>query len=193
MSGAFQKGAFQSPGFQVQDSSIIIGDSVDLDKGGNLESQVIEVWLGPSLGQHNQQVRPTLTITSVGNYVVGAASTIIVAVTLPPVETSLISGVNSLVSGTNMLVANLQAQSTTVPVSLQLQSVKNWMQQQGDQPRTHFDKSVWVKLLGRQVCPIIAVPFGNETIDGQPSVSLSPSLTVVRIYPLNDLSGWFLG
>jgi len=60
---------------------------------------------------------------------------------------------------------------------------------------TPFERALWVKdVSGFAVTNnIIINPFGSQTIDGQISYTLAANFGIVRLYPRNDLQGWYVG
>lgn len=77
-------------------------------------------------------------------------------------------------------------------VVVALPSVLSWL----NAPAQPFDGAIWVKDLGgfaSAANPITVVPNGTDTIDGQANYKIINPMQLLRIYPLIDATGWFLG
>jgi hypothetical protein len=136
----------------------------DLDQGG-FNFQRVNAYLGPSLGWVPSRIKPERFITVSGTYNATPDDGVIF--------------VN--VSGT---------------VIITLPDVTGWMPEPAYQPATAFERTVWIKDLGGHAgaFPIQVFPFGNQAIDTlHGSVSINTNNGILRLYPLADLSGWFLG
>jgi hypothetical protein len=135
----------------------------DLDQSGSSWHR-IRSWLGPSLGWVETQSLPTLSITLAGTY--------------------------SLPGGTGVVLVNVAA-----AVTLLLPNVVFWIKEPAYQPAAPFNRSIWIKDLGGNAAtfPITITPFASQLIDGGGVLSLNVNHGIYRLYPLNDLSGWFLG
>ena len=137
---------------------------VDLDQSGSAY-QGIKVYLGPSLGWVQSQVKPQVKVTSAGT------------TTIQP--------------GTSLVLINVAAS-----VTIQLPSVAAWVREFAYNPATAFDRSIWIKDLGGNAAlfPITITPFGADQIDALAgSFTIIQNRMLLRLYPLNDLSGWFSG
>jgi hypothetical protein len=136
----------------------------DLDQSGQA-FQTVRVYLGPSLGWRELKVKPTQSITAAGTYALDQGSSIVM--------------VN---------VAGL--------VTINLPSVRTWMYQSLGVQVTGFERAIWIKDFGghADAFNITVAPDGIDKID-----NLSLSYTIVqkrqllRLYPLNDLTGWYTG
>lgn len=143
----------------------------DLDKSGNY-MQRTRVWLGPSVGWKEIVVNPPREVTSAGTLTVQ--------------------------SGDCQIFVNVNDS-----VTVQLPMVSVWVgatfAQVFNNPLTGFERSLFIKDLGgfASAFPITINPHPGERID-----KLDPMVTtfrivqarqLIRLYPLNDLSGWFSG
>ena len=141
-----------------------IGLNPDLDQGGTT-NQHTRVYRGPTLGWADVFVKPALLVTT--------------------------TGTTTLSDGVTMVFVKVAA-----TVNIQLPDVSKWMQQNFNRPDPGFDGSIWIKDLGGNAATfnITVTPFGTQSID-----LLAQAFTIVearqllRLYPLNDLSGWFSG
>jgi hypothetical protein len=131
--------------------------------GHGLEHKT-KVFLGPSLGWVEMEVRPARTITAAGSYLVLPGDSVI-----------------------HVNVAGL--------VTVRLPDAVLWVQEPGYQPATGFERAIWVKDLGGHATafPITITPFGSQKIDFLPSFQIVQNRQLVRLYPLNDMSGWYSG
>jgi hypothetical protein len=137
---------------------------VDLDQGG-LTYQKTRVYLGPSLGWVEVQVMPSQAITAVGSY--------------------------TLVAGASMVMVNVAGL-----VTINLPDVSKWLLEVAYQPATGFERAIWVKDLGGNAAAfnITIHPFGTQKIDNlQQDFTIVQNRQLIRLYPMNDLSGWFVG
>lgn len=136
----------------------------DLDQGG-MAWQKARVYLGPTLGWVETQVRPTRNITT--------------------------GGTTTLAAGDSVVLVNV-----ALAVTINLPDVAQWLKEVAYQPATAFERAIWVKDIGGHaaVNNITITPFGTQTIDNSlASVVINTNLGFSRLYPLNDLSGWFVG
>lgn len=59
-----------------------------------------------------------------------------------------------------------------------------------------FDRSLWIKdyfYAASGASPIVVLPSGADTIDGQPSFSIVAMGQMIYLYPMTNLAGWFVG
>jgi hypothetical protein len=146
---------------------VTAGSLQALDLGVNVQFQ--SVWLGPSLGWNLVPVAPELYISTPG------------ALVVPPFASRLLL--------------------TAVGVGpIQLPSVSEWMTcQLGGSTIANiapFDRSLTIKDLAYAasgLSPIVILPSGADTIDGQPSFSIEEAGAMISCYPLTDLSGYYVG
>lgn len=136
----------------------------DLDKGGT-NAQFVRTWLGPTLGWAMLPVTPELIFSSGGALVLPAyASRVLLKAAVTPI---------------------------TLP------SVAQWMTAALPLGNTAgFDRSLFIKDLSGLPTP--GSPFlinrsGTDTIDGLTQWKITNANQLVRLYPLSDLSGWFVG
>jgi hypothetical protein len=137
---------------------------MDLDQSGN-GWQVARVYLGPSLGWVNVQIKPTRLVTA--------------------------AGTSSILPGDSIILVN-----ATGAVALNLPDVRLWVQEPAYQPATAFERVLYIKDLGGNAAanPITITPFGTQTIDLlAQNFTIVQNRQVIRLYPLNDLSGWWVG
>jgi len=92
--------------------------------------------------------------------------------------------------GTSLVLVNVAGL-----VVVNLPDVQLWMIELASRPQTAFDRSIWVKDIGGHAgaFPIVVDAFGAQTIDTQATYTISTNYGVVRLYPLEDLTGWFVG
>jgi hypothetical protein len=99
------------------------------------------------------------------------------------------------VAGTYNLGANTSVVLvyTTGVVNLYLPDVRTWLSEPVYQPTTAFERSIFVKDMSG--APNITVAaFGTQTIDNVvATATITASKGVLRLYPLADQTGWFLG
>ncbi|HEX4500633.1 MAG TPA: hypothetical protein VH187_05585 [Scandinavium sp.] len=166
---AFVDTAFQNNSFQVigLPPAVPAGSNtrnLDLDMSGSSWHKS-KVYLGPSLGWKEVQVKPTTLVTSLGTYFVTPGDSII-----------LVNAVGG--------------------VTIQLPDVVQWVQEIAYQPATGFERAIWIKDLGGNAAAsnIIVAPFGAQTIDLLvQSFIMVQNRQLLRLYPLNDLTGWYSG
>ena len=137
--------------------------ALDLDKSGNT-FQGMRVYLGPSLGWVQTRIQPQFTITVTGTY--------------------------TLTSDVGVVLVNVNA-----PVTINLPDVTQWLNETAYMPSTAFERAIWVKDIGAhaQANNITIVPFGAQLIDGLSQFTIASNRALIRLYPLADLSGWFVG
>ena|SRR6516164_1356486 len=89
-------------------------------------------------------------------------------------------------------VALISANST---VNVFLPDVKAWMQEPFYQVYSPFERAIWVKDIAglAGMFTITIVPFGAQTIDGLANLTITTNRGIVRLYPRNDLVGWYSG
>lgn len=137
---------------------------MDLDQGG-FTYQKVRVWMGPSLGWVDQQVKPNFNI--------------------------VIAGTFNLPAGTSIVLINVAGL-----VTVNLPSVAAWLKEPACNPMTAFERALWIKDLGgnAQAFNITVAPFGTDKIDNLGiSFTIVQNRQLLRLYPLNDLSGWMSG
>lgn len=102
----------------------------------------------------------------------------------------LAGGQTVLPAGTSLVLVNVAAS-----VTIQLPSIVSWVQEVALQPTTAFDRSIWIKDLGYNAANfnITITPFSGDTIDNQSSFSIITNGDLIRLYPLINLTGWFVG
>ena len=136
----------------------------DLDQSGS-SWQKVRAWQGPSLGWVEVQVKPSRTINVGGSY--------------------------QVFPGDGVIFVNVAA-----AVTLVLPDVKLWVNEFAYQPATAFERAIWIKDLGGNAAtfPItIQTPVGQSIDAITPPYTISVSRQLARLYPLNDLSGWWVG
>lgn len=137
---------------------------VDLDQSGQGYQQV-RVYLGPSLGWVIVRVKPQRSVTAVGT--------------------------TTLDAGDSLVLVNIAGL-----VTINLPQVSKWVKEVQYMPSTGFERAVWVKDFGGNAAAfnITIHPFAGDKID-----NLAQDFTIVqnrqllRLYPLNDLTGWISG
>jgi hypothetical protein len=94
-------------------------------------------------------------------------------------------GVYTLSVGTSLVLVNV-----TGAISFVLPDVVAWQRQ----PGAAFERAIWIKDLGGHAgsFPITVFPFATQVIDKQPTYTISTNFAIARIYPIFDLSGWFV-
>jgi hypothetical protein len=81
-------------------------------------------------------------------------------------------------------------------VTLVLPDVKLWVNEFAYQPATAFERALFIKdLIGTAAAnPITIQPLSGQTIDlAAGSIAITTTHGLVRLYPLDDLTGWWLG
>lgn len=135
-----------------------------LDQGGS-NCQFVKTWMGPTLGWMILPVVPELEITSASALVIGPY--------------------------TSRVILNAAVKAIALP------SVKQWMTAALPLANTSaFDRSLWIKdLVGSAsfVSPIVVTANGTDTIDLLASYQIATPNDLIRLYPLTDLSGWYVG
>jgi len=160
---AFQGSAFQSTGFQAQGLAAPIPAGSLADLDKGVSTTAVRVWLGPSLGWVQTYVLPENIYTS--------------NVNLTPFDSIALISISS------------------GPANVGLPDVTQWVQAFAYRPYTPFSRSLWIKDYGgfATATPISIFPFGSQTIDTQSSAVISVNFGIVRLYPLSNLAGWFIG
>lgn len=138
--------------------------TADLDQSGNSYQQV-RVFRGPSLGWTLTQVKPQTPITAAGTY--------------------------TMIGGDSLILVNIAGL-----VTVNLPSVSRWLSEPAYNPNTGFENAVWIKDFGGNAAAfnITVHPFSGDKID-----NLAMDFTIVqnrqllRLYPLNDRTGWISG
>jgi hypothetical protein len=155
---------------EIRDQAVGIGGAaeetlmaVDLDQGG-FAFQKQNTYLGPTLGWLPLRVKPERYITGGGSY------------TLSPDD--------------GVVLVNVPA-----AVTLTLPNVAQWMNESFGQPLTAFERTIWVKDIGGYAgsFPITVNAFTGQKIDTASSATINTFFGVLRLYPLADQSGWFIG
>ena len=136
-----------------------------LDYGGS-NCQFARVYMGPTLGWMHLPIVPEIIYTSTSPLVIGPY--------------------------TSRVLLKAACKAVTLP------SVTQWMN--GALPLGNtaaFDRSLWIKDLsgnaGPGVSAIVFTPFGTDQIDLLSSYSMITPNLLIRLYPLTDLSGWYVG
>ena len=134
------------------------------DQGGS-NCQWTKVYLGPTLGWAMLPIVPELEITSAA------------ALTIPAYASRV------------LLKAAVKA--------IALPSVSQWMLATLPLANTAaFDRSLWIKdYVGdaSSGAPIVVTPNGSDTIDGLSSYSIITPNDLLKLYPLTDTTGWYVG
>jgi len=135
---------------------------VDLDQSGFI-FQKQNVYLGPTLGWLPLRVKPERYIVAGGSYTINPDDGVVLV-------------------------------NTPAAVTLTLPDVTKWMNEPFSQPVTAFERTVWIKDIGGYAgsFPITAQAFPGQKIDTANSAVVNTFFGVLRLYPLADLSGWFV-
>ena len=136
----------------------------DLDKGGAY-SQKLRSYFGPTLGWLDEYVLPTVTISS--------------------------GGVTNLPAGVSLLLIDVAAL-----VTINLPSALVVLQQTSFQPANGIERSIWIKDFGGNAAAfnITINPFAGQFFDKTlASLTIGQNRQLVRLYPLGDGTGWFVG
>lgn len=135
-----------------------------LDQGGG-NCQWVRTYLGPTIGWVMLPVVPELEVTSAA------------ALVLSPY--------------TSRVLLKAATKAITLP------SVRQWMIASLPLGNTAaFDRSIWIKdYVGDASggAPIVITPNGTDTIDGLASFSIITPNDLIKLYPLTDLTGWYVG
>lgn len=109
-----------------------------------------------------------------------------------PINTVTYNGQPTRVVSTNATVTATDGVilvNALTPVTITLPDVTTWN-------TGFFDRSIWIKDYGgnAQANNITIVPgVGGQNIDQLTSIVLASNHAIARIYPISDLSGWFVG
>lgn len=136
----------------------------DLDQGGTAY-QKVRVWMGPSLGWVDQQVRPATKIIN--------------------------AGTTTLLPGVSLVLVNVAGL-----VTVNLPDVRAWMNEPAYNPMTSFERCIWIKDWGGNAAAfnITIQPFSTQQIDLlAQAFKIIQNRQLIRLYPLNDLTGWISG
>lgn len=77
-------------------------------------------------------------------------------------------------------------------VSINLPDVVAWVSERAGQPATGFERSLWIKDFGYAgASNVLISAFGTQTIDTLASTILAFNFGLMKLWPLNDLSGWW--
>lgn len=137
--------------------------AIDLDKSGN-PSHVAQAYLGPTLGLTNIPLIPARLVTT--------------------------AGTTSIDPGDSVILVDIAA-----AVTINLPDVTAWVKQSLGRPATGFERALWIKDLGGNASTfnITVHPFGGQLIDKSGSdVTINVNFQLLRLYPLFDLSGWYI-
>lgn len=141
----------------------------DLDQSGQV-SQYIKAYLGPTIGWVLLPVRSERIITAAGDVTVGLGESIIL--------------LNKTVGAATIVF--LPDVTTWIQIAIQITTLMN----------SPFGGVIYIKdLKGDAAANNITVrPFGTQKIDGlQQDFTIVQNRQLLRLYPLNDLTGWFSG
>ena len=128
-----------------------------------LPYQSVQVYLGPTLGWVQEFVRPEIVYTSP-------------LINLGPKD--------------SVVILNVASAAT-----VNLPDVNAWMREPFYSLYTPFERAIWVKdISGNAGMNTISIfPFGSQKIDGASSFSIAINHGIARLYPRNDLGGWYVG
>jgi hypothetical protein len=135
----------------------------DLDQSGRGYRRVL-VWAGPSIGLRQCEIQPQTIIT--------AAS-------------------YTLVPGDGIILLNLAGVQT-----VNLPSVSAWVNDRLAFTSNPFEEAVWIKDFGGNAAASNKTvhPFGSDTIDALAiDFTIGQNRQLLRLYPMNDLTGWISG
>lgn len=137
--------------------------AVDLDKSGNPYHRT-KINLGPTLGVVELPLIPTATVTT--------------------------GGTTTIAPGDSVVLVDVAA-----AVTINLPDVTEWVKQSTGRPATGFERALWVKDIGGNAGTfnITVHPFSGQRIDKSLSdVAVNVNFQLLRLYPLFDLSGWYI-
>jgi hypothetical protein len=102
-----------------------------------------------------------------------------------------VAGVYQVFPGDSVILVNIAG-----AVTLVLPDVRSWVQETAYQPATAFERALFIKdLIGTAAAnPITIQPLSGQGIDlAVGSISITTNHGLVRLYPLDDLTGWWVG
>src|SRR5882672_972307 len=137
--------------------------ATDLDKGGTGFHRS-KVYLGPTLGWVDSPLIPARIIT--------------------------ITGTSTIDPGDSVVLVDVAA-----TVTVNLPDVVEWVKQSFGRPATGYERALWIKDLGGNATlfNITVHPFGGQLIDkSAANVVMNTNFQMIRLYPLFDLSGWYI-
>lgn len=143
----------------------MVDNLTDLDKGGT-NCQFAKTWMGPTLGWMMLPVMPEIIISSAAALVIGPYN--------------------------SRVLLNAAVKAITLP------SVSAWVLAQTAQANiSAFDRSLWIKDLvgsaGIGANAIVLTPNGTDKIDTLASWKIETAGELIRLYPMTDLTGWYVG
>lgn len=135
-----------------------------LDQGTYV--QFVRTWLGPTVGWVDLPVQPETFVLTGPSYVV------------QPFDSRVL--LNSV---------------ATPVIAVTLPSVATWNKALYQRVQSPFDRSLWIKDYAYKATanPIMITPNGAETIDGLASFQIINDGQLIRLYPLYDMTGWYVG
>lgn len=142
-----------------------MGDNLAQQDQGGSNCQYVRTWLGPTLGWAMLPVMAEMVVT--------------------------VGGTLTLSPYTSRVLLKIASPSIILPL------VKKWVSAnpiQGNQ--SGFDRSIWIKDLGYNasgISPIVVSPTSPDTIDGLASFTIITPGSIIRLYPLTSLDGWYVG
>ena len=144
----------------------MVDNLAQLDYGGS-NCQYAKVYLGPTIGWVWLPVTPELEITS--------------------------AAALNLNTPTYYFVTRVILKAAVTAIALP--AVASWVSAAFQRNLSGFDRSIWIKdLLGNfQANNCTITPNGTDLIDGQASYQVVSNHALIRLYPLTDLSGWYVG
>jgi hypothetical protein len=166
MAGAFQASAFQNNAFQVGGVVDTVPPAtavIDLSQSVN-RPQIIDTYLGPSIGWVEKLVRSSILINVPGTYAIKYAGTILVNIA-DPQAAFILPDVGKWLQDLGGL-----------PPSDFDGSI--WVKDLGGKAGT-FNIKVFA--------------LAGQLIDGSPTFTLIQNRQIAKFVPLNDLSGWYVG
>jgi hypothetical protein len=80
-------------------------------------------------------------------------------------------------------------------ITINLPDVRLWVNEIAYQPATGFERAIWIKDLGNAgAFPITIHPFFGQVIDNlAQSFQIVQNRQLLRLYPFNELTGWWTG
>lgn len=163
MATAFQPNAFQNNAFQITVVTVVTPVPIDLTQ---LDKGLIFQALQVYLG-------PTL----------GWRDTVV-----NPAKN--VSGSYVVGPGDDIILVN-----SAIPCTISLPDIVAWMKEPHYQPYNSIERCIWIKDIGGQAAAnnITINPFGTQKIDLLTSYVIISNHANARLYPMNDLSGWYVG